>query len=908
MTRTKENAATTTTTASRFGASVYRPKSRAFSKETSTTTAKSSSEFTLNDAISPVSSTKNGSSSNADLLADISFDDSRNNISIYESVGSSTNSSFDVHGTPTRYPPSKHVSFDGSNISDPGSPDKVAPNRNNSSSRRNVVTPDRIVSLAPILANDQRVSRMNSVSSASVGDESDATVPTSNLVAEIAIKSFPSKPTASTDETSVSSSVSYDEFGVARNAYESSTATFKNPFEDDVVTPKSSTTNPFDTTTSSKPVEAESTNPFDDNVNTSTPSAAVSSKVGGNSHALTSISEQSNGVKDAPTPEPKKASWMTYLRPLDIPESKEEKDQEEQPVTPVSEPELVVWKPSRPFEEVNMYQDPKEITPVLFMVESKRQCWFEKEMANIRREWLYYKKLIRDNVQEVIRVEDMLRASNDGLSDYVKHIDDMIVDLYVNEEGELLTKRDKTKILKRRNDASTTEENGDTAYDMKDLNLWLNPMIASFSKVQSEIKTQLPLLEECLVDVVSLKQEMRARGKELDEKGNTLSLHVMEQAERNIQESFDALMNVIDELERTQREKMRKAKAAAASNTTSSSSSSDGVLREFVDETKTDEPLPIHDRWLYESQYRHAAKLGLLSWKENRKDYEFWYAEIIALHEERKCRLNEVLSTFLPRRKDLLTKVHLALMSGSDALDETKISAEKESRAIDKAIERNAVMAMKNDATKTAELTMDVILNPKMKGSSGGATKYARSSTDLWKSALIRERRLVELKVNKDEYKTAVCIVTLDDCMHVFVMTDSILNDPTPVASSSSTNSNTNPFESSETAKPLDHYTKLMSTSVTTRIPPIEYSLKLVDYDITIAGGNDDDDQKKSKNPFGSSSSDIKIPTDIELVRKARSVIFRKREDHVTICVPSKKDAIKFLRNRRPIGERLTEI
>jgi hypothetical protein len=446
------------------------------------------------------------------------------------------------------------------------------------------------------------------------------------------------------------------------------------------------------------------------------------------------------------------------------------------------------------------------------------------------------------------------------------------------------------------------------------------------------------------MDVICLKQEMRARGKELDEKGNTLSLQVMEQAERNIENAFDALMKVIDEIERTQRENIRKAKAAAAASATANGGSTDGVLREFLDETKSDEPNPIHDRWLYESQYRYAAKLGLLSWKENRKDYEFWYAEIIALHEERKCRLNEVLVSFLPRRMELLKKAHLALVSGSEALDDTMIPTEKETRAIDHAIERNAVLAMKNDPMKYADVNMDTIVsnlntNSKSKQSSSSrsgtttTTKYARSSTDLWKSALIRERRLVELKVNKDEYKIAVCMVTLDDTMHIFVMTDDILNNNNSDGTSTTAKSasTTNPFDTKSstssilTQHPLDYYTKRMSTTVTTKIPPVEYSIKLMDYDISIVadGGNgpvttndiltNKSSINSSKNPFGSSavsSSSLseQRPTELELIRKARSVIFRKREDHITIRVPTRKDAMKFLRNRLPAGERLAEI
>jgi hypothetical protein len=895
-------------------------------------------------------------------VAEISFDgsDTHRGLSFYEdkSSSSSMNSSVDVsygYDTPTRLPLSKHVSFDGSNVSDP-----VTPETN--TSRRDVTSGGRIVSLSPILADDQflmqsqnnnhskkRTStlRNSSCTSSSIGDESAVTVPTSNLVERQVMKSSSSSNIQSpnTDETSISSSVSFDEFGVARNAYESSVEASTNPFDstdtiDKETIAPSSSTNPFDTTgtatsaapklsvASTNPFEtdsAESTNPFD---STNEEKASISERIEKSSfRPVTVTPEQESTASEATsssrksaiivTEPTKKASWMTFLRPLndnsDADVSKIEHEDDENGLSKndgaSTVPTVSVWNPSKPFEMVDMYQDPKEIIPVLFMVESKRQCWFHNEMEAIRREWQYYKKLIRENVQEIIRVEDMIQSSNNGFLKYVQNIDDMVLDMYVNEVGDLMTKRDKAKLLKKRSETNDTE---DDHHSTNDATSWVSPMIESFSKVQGEIKTQMPFLQECLVDVTNLKQDMIQRGKELEEKGTRLSLRVMEQAEGNIQGAFDALMKVVDDLERS---KTKSSVKSASSLTYGSGTTvgSDGVLREFLDETKTDEPSPINDRWLYESQYRYAAKLGLLSWKENRKDYEFWYAEVVALHEERKCRLNEVLQTFLPRRKDLLAGTHMALMSGSDALDETKLPQGKEARAIDKAIERNAVQALKSDPMKNPDLTIDAILNPKSKSNSSIPTKYARSSTDLWKSALVRERRLVELKVNKEEWKVSICMVTLDDCMNIFILADDIVNESSSNGNNSSSRAiasmTTNPFESSNdtavSAKPLDYYTKQMSCSVTTKIPPVEYSIKLLDYDITIEGGTEDGTTAKSKNPFGSVDQ---RPTEIEFVRRARSMIFRKREDYITLRVPTRKDAIKFLRNRLPPAERMTEI
>jgi hypothetical protein len=635
------------------------------------------------------------------------------------------------------------------------------------------------------------------------------------------------------------------------------------------------------------PVDTPSTNPFESTDNSAPIPPTTTRSNNASARKLTSISEQSNlddinrDSSDAATS--RKASWMSYLHPKTN-EGSEEKVESEGPST---------WTPTTPFAMVNMYQDPKEITPVLFMVESKRQCWFQNEIDAMKREYQYYKKLIRENVQEVARVEDMLTSSYNGLLNYVKNIDDMITDTYVNEVGELLTKRDKVRLIKKRSETvSTTDSNDDDDDDdVTDMNVWLDPMTEAFSKVQLEIKSQLPSLDECVKDVSNLKHEMIARGKELEEKGNKLSLRVVEQAETNIQDAFDALMKVVDDFERSN------AKARSLSITKANDVGSDGVvLREFIDETKMDEPIAVTDRWLSESQYRYACKLGLLSWKENRKDYEFWYAEIIALHEERKCRLNEVLLQFLPRRKDLLVSAHLALMSGSDALYGTRISEKKENRAIDKAIERNAVMAIKTDPSKYADITIESILHANPKSLPTKTSNYARSSTDLWKSALVRERRLVELKVNKEEWKLAVCIVTLDDCMHIFILTDDVVND-TSTNNNSASNGSKNPFESTSVVpKPLDYYTKRMSTNVSTKIPSAEFSVKLVDYDIAIANSGDSSKQQND------------VIAEIEFARRARSMLFRKREDHISIRVPTRKDAMKFLRNRVPPEERLAEI
>jgi hypothetical protein len=392
----------------------------------------------------------------------------------------------------------------------------------------------------------------------------------------------------------------------------------------------------------------------------------------------------------------------------------------------------------------------------------------------------------------------------------------------------------------------------------------------AFTNVQREFVVQVPSLEECVFDVTKLKYEMMMKGKDLEEKGDAITWRAVEQAETNIQTAFETLMMIADACEHPS-----SSPSSHGGNVTGDDVVPGHHPNEVLSSTEA-ETTNLPDRWLYESQYRRAAHLGLLTWKETRREYQKLYTEIIKLNEERQSRLNEILLSFLPRRKKLLLRAYDALKQGSQTLEGGKVSRNKENRAIDKAIEKNAVLAWNDQPTHIA---MESLLQPHQKDTlSGSSTARSITSTlgkDLWSSSFVKDRRLVEVKLTKEDWKAAICMITLDDTMHVFLVGTSH-NNATTVPQSQQ-------LQEEDKMKPtMESLTEDMKN-----IPTPEYSIKLLDYDISIVTGDS---------------------ADVEFLRRTRSNFFRKRDDQVVLRLPSKKDALKWVRTTLPCPGTLAEI
>ena len=112
--------------------------------------------------------------------------------------------------------------------------------------------------------------------------------------------------------------------------------------------------------------------------------------------------------------------------------------------------------------------------------------------------------------------------------------------------------------------------------------------------LKEELETQVPPMEKNAEEAAALKSEIADKAKELEERGNAIGLSSIEKAESNIREAYDNLMKVAQWYEQ---------------GATCNDSVPDATM----------------DRWLLETLYRNAANVGLLTWKENRRDYQMLY-------------------------------------------------------------------------------------------------------------------------------------------------------------------------------------------------------------------------------------------------------------------------------------------
>jgi len=457
------------------------------------------------------------------------------------------------------------------------------------------------------------------------------------------------------------------------------------------------------------------------------------------------------------------------------------------------------------------YQDPSECAAVLSMVESKRHCWFQNELAASQTEWNLYKKWLRDMVRESAVVEKLVRNSYEAFGGYSKTIGAICDDSYVNDDDELLTKNQRTKLQKRRKDASA-----DSDPDALPL---LGPLIVSFVELKKELEEHVPLMEDNVKDAAELNEEVAIKARELEEKGDALGWAPVYAAEEKIREAFDGLLRVAMSIEN----------------------------KEVVRDVEGEEAGAPMDRWLAEFQYRNAAQLGLLMWKENRRDYQKVYAEVIELDNYRQQRMKQILLSFLSKRRRLVGSAHGALMPGAVTL--------------------KAGMKSKKNEDNDIEKEMAKLLPPgpaQRPPSSDQVGKVSSScdsedplGDDIFVSTYVADRRVFSLKVGK-EWKPAVSVKTLDQYIHFFVAGDG----------AKESQSSTNPFEEGPVAV-LD-----VTRSITSPVP--EFSIKSTD------------------------EFDMKVKHDtVELLRTGRSKIFRKREDNIQIKFASVREASQWVESLR---------
>lgn len=446
-----------------------------------------------------------------------------------------------------------------------------------------------------------------------------------------------------------------------------------------------------------------------------------------------------------------------------------------------------------------MYHDITECAAILSMVESKRRCWFQNELESSWREWNHYKKWLRQSVRELTRMETLVQCSFIAFDGYSKAISAICNGAFVNDNGDFLTKKERAKLLQQRG-SETVGLDGTPLLD---------PVIKSLASLSKELKTQVPPMKENVNEASELKTEITVRAKELKERGNTLGMTSVERAEASIREAFDSLMKVTEWYEKPRPK--------------------DDIVPEC-----------LKDRWLLESRYRNAAYVGLLIWKENRRDYQKIYAEIIQLDDDRKSGMKQLLLSFLPRRKKLMDSAHCALTAGTVSLDEPNKSRRKETDEIECVLKG---LSLPSSTTKEQFGSIQKVAV--WDEGKGKVNCYLKApGLELWESPYVKERRLVELKLGRG-WKTAISVITLDNYLHVFVAA---------VDSKTAESSVSGIYDAN-----------LQEVALNLKVPVPEFSVKLAEFDITI----------------------MPDATVIELLRRGRSKLFRKRDDQIMLRLES---------------------
>jgi hypothetical protein len=482
-------------------------------------------------------------------------------------------------------------------------------------------------------------------------------------------------------------------------------------------------------------------------------------------------------------------------------------------------PSYGTGKASKPLFGGEMYQTMAELAPILSIVESKRQTWFANELDANQREWDVYRTWLRTAREEVSHVATMIADCYEALVGYATALDDLAHDTYVDEQGQVIPKKkDTLKFLNR-----STGEKTETTQEPVAKPL-LDPMTDAFAAVKAELDTYLVSLQMNLEDVTVLQKELIAKAKSLENKGFAMGTGAVQQAEANIQVAFQALI------------------VAAAEWSLDPPDNDDEIpkskdTRAVLDPTAERGELS-KDRWMLEARYRSAAKLGLLAWQDHRRDYQTLYEEIIRLDAERKGRLQEILLSFLPKRNKLLSSVHGALSKGTESLEASKRSMRRENEAIEQALaeiaRRTTLDLPDNNSTESSDRP----------GSNTAPATHSISDDNVWQSIYTKDRLVVALKVSKGIWKVGVCVITLDNHLHLFVTDeDATVSVVWPTS--------------------WDAVAQRVKASVP------EYAVKLADFDIIVG-------------PPSVETADI----DIEFSRRGRSKIFRKREDNFSLKVP----------------------
>lgn len=313
--------------------------------------------------------------------------------------------------------------------------------------------------------------------------------------------------------------------------------------------------------------------------------------------------------------------------------------------------------------------DCSQALAVVSVVESKRRCWLENELRASKNEWDYYLSKLDKATQETQQLETYLANSNVALVEYSQAIDDLCAGQFKAADGV-----DVSAYIDKESD-----------------NDMFNTLDNCYCALKESLESQLPEMTDSLRQASLLKKEVGTRAIELEQRGKALGWDDIVRVEATIQESFDSLLGILTE---------------------------QGVAGTDLS----------RDRWLAETRYRNAARLGLDTWRAVRHIYQQIYSDFWKLEDFRKQKQKELLLSFLPIRQSLMKNTYYSFDAGADVVA--------------------------GEPSKNGSKMLD--LGP------------VRSSGSAWDSCFLSNHRSVQLKVGR-EWKPATAATTKDRKLNIFL-------------------------------------------------------------------------------------------------------------------------------------------
>jgi hypothetical protein len=176
------------------------------------------------------------------------------------------------------------------------------------------------------------------------------------------------------------------------------------------------------------------------------------------------------------------------------------------------------------------------------------------------------------------------------------------------------------------------------------------------------------------------------------------------------------------------------------------------------------------DRWLLESTYKSSVRILLSQWKIRSEDMKSLYHSILDLDVWRRNRLQQILLTFLPKRRRLFLRIQQTLEPGVDALESGRIDLTQADEQLEDTVER-----LSRQRISKRNMHRSNIMNRSRSRQPTLDERFEEDkpelNVDVLDSPFIEQTKVVEAKLPASgDWQIGVVICTLDQTMHLFVL------------------------------------------------------------------------------------------------------------------------------------------